>query len=198
MKILVTGFGKFLDNETNPTREVINHLPNKIGNKEIYTVELPVVFDECFDYLKTYICEIKPDVIMMLGLAGGRFAITPERVAINMKDASGPDNNGYQPKDELIILKGNDAYFSSLPLRKIETILKKEHIPVSISNSAGLYVCNNIMYHVLNYINNHNLDCKAGFIHVPYMDSDKPKEEAFSLPYDDIYKAITKIIENAF
>lgn len=198
MKIIVTGFGRFLENETNPTKEIIKKLPKKIGENDIYPIELPVVFDECFIYLKPYIDEIKPDVIIMLGLAGGRTAITPERVALNLKDASGPDNKGYQPIDETIIENGRTAYFSTLPIRKIETLLKEKNIPVSISNSAGLYVCNNIMYHVLNYIETNKLSCKAGFIHVPYMDSFKPKKEAFSLPLADIYDAIVEMLKSVF
>lgn len=198
MNIIVTGFGKFLDNETNPTREIIKKLPKKIGNHNIYAIELPVIFDDCFSHLKPSIDRIKPDVIIMLGLAGGRKAITPERLAVNMKDANGPDNNGYQPKDETIIIGGKAAYFSTLPIRKIEKILKEQSTPVVISNSAGLYVCNNIMYHVLNYIDKNNLNCQAGFIHVPYMDENKPKVEAFSLPLTEIYKAVLNIIKLAF
>jgi len=195
MKIIVTGFGQFLENETNPTKEIINMLPQKTGDKEIFPVELPVVFDECFLKLKSYIDDLKPDVIVMLGLAGGRLAITPERVAINIKDANGPDNNGYQPKDEVIVQGGKEAYFSTLPIREIEKELKESNIPVLVSNSAGLYVCNNIMYHVLNYIDNNDLNCLAGFIHVPYMTENKPKANVFSLPLDEIYTAIMKIIE---
>ena len=198
MKIIVTGFGVFLKNDTNPTKQILKMLPEKVGDDEIYPIELPVVFDECFMHLKPYIDRLKPDAIIMLGLAGGRKAITPERVAINLKDSKGPDNNGYLPKDELIIKGGKEAYFSSLPIRKIEEVLKENHIPVAISNSAGLYVCNNIMYHVLNYIDQNALNCKAGFIHVPYSDENKPNKDVFSLPLNDIYQAVVDIVKYAF
>ncbi|MBI9009947.1 MAG: pyroglutamyl-peptidase I [Tenericutes bacterium] len=198
MKIIVTGFGGFLDNDANPTKEILKMLPKKLKDKEIYPIELPVVFDECFNNLKPYIDSIKPDVIIMLGLAGGRMAITPERVAINMKDSHGPDNLGYIPKDEIIIPGAKEAYFSSLPLRKIEQILLDNNLAVSISNSAGLYVCNNIMYHVLHYIDQSNLNCQAGFIHVPFSDETLPKPNTFSMPLNDIYQAVINIIEFAF
>lgn len=198
MKIVVTGFGAFLNNKTNPTIEILKKLPKTIDNSEIYPIELPVVFDECFYYLKPYLEQIQPDVILMLGLAGGRKAITPERIAVNMKDAIGPDNQGHLPKDEIIIKNAKTAYFSTLPLRKIESILKELNIPVAISNSAGLYVCNNIMYHVLHDIDTNHLTCQAGFIHVPYMEEDVPADNAFSLPFNDIYNAVCEIIKKAF
>jgi pyroglutamyl-peptidase len=162
---------------------------------EIISIELPVIFDECFDYLKPFIDEHNPDAIFMLGLAGGRTAITPERIAINLKDACGPDNIGCFPKDQVIIEGAKNAYFSTLPLRKIEAKLIEKHIPVAISNSAGLYVCNNIMFHVLNYIDQNSLDCKAGFIHVPYMDEDVPNKDQFSLPLNVILEAVIDSIK---
>jgi len=195
MKIMVTGFGRFLDNENNPTKEVLKLLPKSIQGNSIECVELPVIFDECFDYLRPIIDEQKPNVIIMLGLAGGRTAINPERVALNINDAAQPDNIGYKPLDEIIIPNGKNAYFSTLPLREIEEKLTKKSIPVKISNSAGLYVCNNIMYHVLHYIDQHDLNAKAGFIHIPYMDEDKPNEEVFSLPLTTLVEAVIDIIK---
>ncbi|AIO18566.1 Pyrrolidone-carboxylate peptidase [Candidatus Izimaplasma bacterium HR1] len=195
MKIIVTGFGRFLDNENNPTKDILKLLPKTILGNEIFPIELPVIFDECFDYLKPFIVDIDPDVIIMLGLAGGRKAITPERVAINMKDTTGPDNIGYMPVDEIIDINGKNAFFSGLPLREIEKNLKIYNIPVKISNSAGLYVCNNIMYKVLNYIDQNNLNIKAGFVHVPYSDESKPNVDVFSLPIEIIYQGVIEIIK---
>ena len=195
MKIMVTGFGRFLDNKTNPTKEVLKILPKSIYGNKIQCVELPVIFDECFDYLRPIIDEFEPDAIIMLGLAGGRTAITPERVAINIKDSCKPDNIACQPTDEVIVNGGKNAYFSTLPLRKIEDRLIEKHLPVKISNSAGLYVCNNIMYHVLHYIDQNDLNIKAGFVHVPYMDEDKPNDDVFSLPLDIIVEAVIDIIK---
>lgn len=195
MKIMVTGFGRFLKNENNPTKEVLKLLPKSIYGNPILSVELPVIFNECFDYLKPYIDDFKPDAIIMLGLAGGRNAITPERIAINMNDSSLPDNIGYKPVDQEIIPGGPIAYYSTLKLRMIEAKLQGKSIPVSISNSAGLYVCNNIMYQVLNYIDHNDLKIQAGFVHVPYMDEDKPNETVFSLPLDVILEAVIDIIK---
>lgn len=195
MKIIVTGFGAFSTNNANPTKEVINKLPRKIKEIDVYPIELPVIFDKCFDVLKSHIDTIKPDVIIMLGLAGKRKNITPERIAINLKDTTISDNEGNKPVDKIISKNGKSSYFSTLPIRKIENLLKSKNIPVSISNTAGLYVCNNIMYHVLHYIEKEKLDCKAGFVHVPYMEEDKPNDQVFSLPLETIYQAVLCMLE---
>lgn len=196
MKIIVTGFGRFLDNEHNPTKEVLKVLPKTINGSDIYPIELPVIFDECFDYLRPYIEDIKPDVIIELGLASGRTAINLERVALNVKDTSGPDNIGYKPKDEVIKEDGKNAYFTTLPIREIEEKLKEKQVPVKISNTAGLYVCNNIMYHVAYYVDQNNLNVKSGFIHVPKSNEMKPKnKKVFSLPQSTINEAVIDIIK---
>jgi len=195
MKVIVTGFGRFLDNDSNPTKEILRLLPKSIHGSKIVPVELPVIFDECFDHLRPIIEETKPDAIIMLGLASGRKGITPERIAINMKDAKGPDNIGYTPHDESINPKGKNAYFSTLPIREIEQKLISKNIPVSISNSAGLYVCNNIMYEVLQYIDIHSLDIKAGFVHVPLMTEQVTNSKDFSLKLDVILEAVIDIIK---
>ena len=117
MKILVTGFGRFHENESNPTKEILRLLPKTIYGNKIIPVELPVIFDECFTVLKPILEQEKPDAIFMLGLAGGRTSISLERVAINVKDSKIPDNIGYQPIDEAIVKDSKNAYFSTLLIR---------------------------------------------------------------------------------
>lgn len=195
MKILITGFEAFGNIDDNPTKEVISLLPKSIKGHQIITKLLPVVFDDCFLEVKDIIDLEHPGIIIHLGVAEGRKAITPERVALNIKDARICDNNGNQPKDEKIIHDGDLALHSTLPLRKIETALAKKNIPVAISNSAGLYVCNNIMYHTLYYLKENEIDAKAGFIHVPLMDEQENKRNAFSLPIYDILEAVIDSIK---
>ncbi len=195
MKVLVTGFGRFLSNEENPTKEILRLLPKSIYGNEIITVELPVIFDECFDYLKPIIDDNNPDIMLMLGLAGGRKAITLERLAVNLKDAVGPDNIGNIPTDEPIKKDGKEAYFSKLPLRKIMAKLQEKDIPVKLSNSVGLYVCNNIMYHVLYYVDQNDLDVISGFVHLPFMDEQTKEKDAFSLPLVVMLEAVIDIIK---
>ncbi|MCK5388503.1 MAG: pyroglutamyl-peptidase I [Candidatus Izimaplasma sp.] len=195
MNILVTGFNAFLRNTENPTEEVLKLLPKSIYGNKITKVLLPVVFDDCFDILLPIIEETNPDIIINLGLAGNRKAINLERVAINIKDYPYPDNNGVAPQDEFIIESGENAYLSTLPLRKIMKHIQLKNIPVEISNTAGTYVCNNLMYHVLHHISVNNLDIKAGFIHVPYMREQLENIEVFSLPIDVILEGVIDSIK---
>lgn len=165
-KILLTGFVPFLDYKINPTMQIVEALSNKeMHGYEIVGRILSVDFQQSADQLKQYIDEVKPQMIISLGLAGGRYKITPERIAINVKDGE-PDNNGYTPVDESIYEKGADAYLTNLPIRSMVNRLEKEGFPAEISNTAGTYLCNNIMYEGLAYAKL-NEGVKAGFIHIP-------------------------------
>lgn len=195
MKILVTGFEPFLDNAENPSYEVLGLLPKNIYGNELIKVALPVEFDRCFDVLKPYIEKYNPEIIINVGLSGGRKYICPERVAININDSVNPDNRGYCPTDQVIIKDGENAYFSTLDLRNIIEKLNAKNIPVHMSNSAGTYVCNNLMYHVLHYAKINNLNIKAGFIHVPFMTEQVNNDDYQSLPIAVILEGIIDIIK---
>ena len=162
----MTGFEPFLKFKENPTMEVVEALDGKVyGDYVVYGRIMKVDFEESAKQLKAYIDEVQPDIIISLGLAAGRFKITPERIAINMKDGE-PDNNGFAPVDVKIEEDGADAYFSTLPIRRMVNRLNKAGLPAEISNTAGTYLCNNIMYEGLLYAK-HNGDLLAGFIHIP-------------------------------
>jgi len=165
-KILLTGFVPFLDYKINPTMQIVEALCGKeMDGYEIVGRILSVDFQQSAGQLKQYIDEVKPQIIISLGLAGGRYKITPERIAINVKDGE-PDNNGYTPVDESIYENGADAYLTNLPIRNMVNRLQKEGFPAEISNTAGTYLCNNIMYEGLAYAKQ-NEGVKAGFIHIP-------------------------------
>jgi len=164
-KILLTGFEPFLQFKINPTDEIVNALNGKmIGEYEITGVTLPVDYVESEQQILQHIERVKPDAVVSLGLAAGRFKITPERIAINVKDGAA-DNKGITLQDQLIDAYGDDAYFSKLPIRTMVEHLKENGYPAEISNSAGTYLCNNVMYAVLHKYNNTPL--QAGFIHIP-------------------------------
>lgn len=195
MRCLITGFEPFLERSENPSMDVLPLLKSEIDGCEIETLLLPVIFDQVFDDVKTMIDTFKPDMIIHLGLAEDRDKIALERVAINIKDARGKDNVGNCPIDETIVIGGQPAYFSSLPLRKFEEVLCQEHIPVYVSNTAGTYVCNNVMYHTLHYIAQNNLPIIAGFIHLPLM-KEQAKEDEKAMPLQEIKKAISLMIQS--
>lgn len=170
MKILVTGFAPFGNDKLNPSYEAVKLLPEVISGAEIIKKELPVVFQKGGDTAIGVIRELMPDAVVLVGQAGGRTAITPERVAINCRDcrADFPDNEGNAPKDEKIVEAGPDAYFSTLPIRKMVDRMNENEIPASISNTAGTYVCNDVMYLVLHMLHEEFPDIPGGFIHVPF------------------------------
>ncbi len=177
-KLLITGFEPFGGEKINPSWEAVKLLPDKIGDFEIVKAEIPVVFGKATEKVLLKAEEIKPDAIICVGQAGGRNGITPEMVAVNLRFASIPDNEGNQPKDEPCVPGGENAYFASLPVRKMASAISEAGIASSVSYSAGTYVCNDLIYHVLHRYN--GTDTKACFIHVPFIPeqtSDKPSME---------------------
>lgn len=201
MKILISGFEPFGKMNINPTEKLLSEAGKfSIENLAIETILLPVNYDECAEELINKIEEIQPDVVISCGLAAGRTAITPERIGINIKDTGSgdpyPDNKGNIPTDEVIDEQGPDGLFSTLPNRLIEKNLKELHIPASISNSAGTFICNNTLYAVLNHIRKNNLAIKAGFIHFPASTEMSARNPSLpSLPQELMTQALKVIVE---
>ncbi|MCF6096942.1 pyroglutamyl-peptidase I [Thermovorax subterraneus] len=198
MKVLVTGFEPFGGEKINPALAAVKLLPKEINGAQVIVRELPTVFRKSIDVLFSEIEKVNPDVVICVGQAGGRFAISVERVAINVDDARIPDNEGNQPVDEPIFPDGENAYFSTLPIKRIVEAIKKEKIPAEVSNTAGTYVCNHVMYGVLYYASKKKPNMKAGFIHVPYLFEqvlDKKNTPAMGL--NEIVKALTIAIEQS-
>jgi len=191
MKILITAFEPFGGEKVNPALEAMKLLPDMIDNSKILKLELPTIFKKSVEKVWQYIDMHKPDIIVSLGQAGGRAYISVERVAINIDDASIADNDGNMPVDLPIFEDGENAYFSNLPIRNMAEAIKKAGIPARISNTAGTYVCNHVMYGVLYKIHKENLNMKAGFIHVPYIPEQViTKPESPSMSLEHIVKAI--------
>ena len=189
MKILLCAFDPFGGESINPALEAVKAA--KIDGVELIKAEIPTVFYKSVEKATAIIDEISPDAVIMIGQAGGRANVTPERVAINISDANIDDNEGNRPSDEPIEVGAPAAYFSSLPIKKIVEKLKEENIPAAVSNSAGTFVCNHLMYGVLNHIAKKGLKTVAGFIHIPYLpEQTVNKENMPSLPLEVSAKAI--------
>lgn len=171
LKILISGFEPFGGDAVNPTSELMEALTQeKVEGAELKTLLLPVHFDECADLLIAEMQAYKPDVVIACGLAKGRTAITPERIAVNVKDippSSYADNQGQRPVDEPIREGSPDGLFSTLPIRSMVNELTAAGIPAAVSNTAGTYICNNTMYRVLDWIRIEQLPIRAGFVHFP-------------------------------
>ena len=168
MKIIVTGFAPFGGETINPSYEAVKLLPDEIDGCQIIKYEVPVSYDACHAVLDWMISLHQPDAVVCLGQAKGRTAITPELVAINLKHSITPDNSGVSYLDKPVIPDGPAAYFSTLPVRQMVNDLKEAGLPGFVSYSAGTYVCNCLMYHLLHMIDARQPKIKAGFIHVPY------------------------------
>jgi pyroglutamyl-peptidase len=168
--LLITAFEPFGGEKINPSLEAVRRIgKSPFQDLSVETAELPVDRYRAVEIALELLRVKRPDVFIMLGEAGGRYRINPERVAINVDDFRIPDNAGNQPRDEPIVGDGPAAYFSTLPIRAIANRLNEANIPASISNSAGAYLCNRLFYSVMHTINVERFDMKAGFIHLPYL-----------------------------
>ena len=195
MKLLLTGFTPFDGEAINPALEAVKRVKSEIAGMEIVKLEVPTVFGESVRLVAEAIEREQPDFVLSVGQAGGRAEITPERVAINVDDARIPDNVGQQPIDVPIFADGENAYFATLPVKAMAEAIREAGLPSALSNTAGTYVCNHLMYGVLYHLNRHHKDAKAGFIHVPYIPeqtADKPGVP--SMPLDDIVRALEAAI----
>ena len=195
MKLLLTGFTPFDGEKINPALEAVKRLPNEIAGLEIVKLEVPTVFGESVRLVQEAIEREQPDFVLSVGQAGGRAEITPERVAINVDDARIPDNVGQQPIDIPIFADGENAYFATLPVKAMTDAIRNAGLPSALSNTAGTYVCNHLMYGVLHHLHQNHKSIKAGFIHVPYIPeqtADKPGVPF--MPLDDIVRALEAAI----
>lgn len=196
MKVLVTGFEPFGGEKINPALEAVKMLKDEISGVEIVKLELPTVFVKSKEILEKALEKERPNIVVCVGQAGGRDKISVERVAINVDDAGIPDNDGNHPIDKTIFEDGPAAYFSTLPIKEIVNRLKENKIPVEISNSAGTYVCNHIMYSLLYNIDKKYLNIKGGFIHIPYIPEQViDKRMAPSMSLDYIVRGLSIAIE---
>ena len=168
-KVLITGLEPFGGERVNPSWEVVKQLNDmELAGARIIARQLPCVFGAALEALNTAIEEVQPVMVLAIGQAGGRTDITLERVAINVDDARIPDNQGKQPIDEPIVESGPAAYFSTLPIKAMVGSMREAGIPASVSQTAGTYVCNHVMYGLLHRLSDQQA-IKGGFIHIPYL-----------------------------
>ncbi|MGL6114632.1 MAG: pyroglutamyl-peptidase I [Cetobacterium sp.] len=194
MRVLITGFDPFGGEKINPAWEAIKGIKDTIGDIEVIKLEIPTVFHRATEVIMEGAKACEPDVIIAVGQAGGRYDMTVERVAINIDDARIADNEGAQPIDVKIYEDGENAYFSNLPIKAMVEEMKKEGIPASVSNTAGTFVCNHVMYSIMYHIEKNKIAKKGGFIHVPYIPEQVVDKK--NVPYMETSR-ITKALEAA-
>ncbi len=169
MKLLLTAFDPFGGEKVNPALEAVKRVPDRVGGVEVIKLEVPTVFGEAISVLKAGLEKHQPDAVLCIGQAGGRFELTPERVAINLDDARIPDNKGNQPIDQPIEPEGAPAYFTTLPIKAMVEAMRDAGLPAAVSNTAGTFVCNHLMYGLLHALNTQYPQARGGFMHVPFI-----------------------------
>ncbi len=196
MKVLLTGFEPFGGESLNPAQEAVKMVKENIKGADVVKCYVPVVFGKAIETVYQAMKKENPDVVLLIGQAGGRYEITPERVAINCDDGRIPDNEGNQPVDQPVFADGPAAYFSTLPIKKMVEYMKKANVPAAVSNTAGTYVCNHLMYGTLYHIAKEFPNTIGGFMHVPFLHEQvMNKKETPSLSIDDVVKGIEASIE---
>ena len=165
--LLITGFDPFGGETINPAWEAVKLLPDTIGDYRLTKLEIPTVFGKAAETVLEKAEEVRPQVILCIGQAGGRAAVTPERVAINLRDAKITDNDGNQPVDEPCVPGGPTAYFATVPVKAMVKAMADAGLSAAVSNTAGTFVCNDTLYTLLHRFDGTSVRC--GFIHVPYL-----------------------------
>lgn len=194
MRILITAFEPFQQESVNATMEALALLPDSAGGHTLIKRILPVEFGTAIDRIKALVDDLSPDAVICMGQATGRSDVTPERVAINVSDARIPDNAGNQPKDASIREDGPAAYFSTLPVREMIAAMEENGVPASLSNTAGTFVCNNLMYGLLDHLSVTGRHIPAGFIHIPATPGQAVERPSPSLAPETVAKGLLAAI----
>ena len=190
-RILVTGFDPFGGQPVNPAREAVMRLPDTVGGYEITKLEIPTVFGLAAETVLQAASELQPHAILCVGQAGGRSAVTPEVVAINLREATIPDNAGNIPVNTPVIENAPAAYFATLPVRDMARAAKERGIPCTLSYTAGTFVCNDLLYTLLHHYR--DTDVQVGFVHIPYL-PEQAGEGVPSMELSTVAEALTAMI----
>ncbi len=194
--VLLTGFEPFAGDARNPSGEAVERVRAEwAGPERLVTAVLPVTFEGAVSELERLVEQHDPDLILATGLAGGRAAVSVERVAVNLQDARIPDNAGEQPIDIPSLSAGPTALFTSLPAKAIVRAVLAAGIPCELSLSAGSFVCNHLFYRAAHWASV-AAGRRAGFVHVPWASGQAPAGEP-ELPLDDIVRALGIAVRTA-
>lgn len=191
MKLLFTGFEPFGGETVNPAWEAVQRLPGHIGAWKLTKLQVPTVFGSAAECVLSRAQTLLPDAVVCVGQAGGRRAVTPELVAINLQYASIADNRGQQPQDVPCIPGAPSAYFSTLPVRRMAEAIRAAGLPGELSYSAGSFVCNDLLFRLLHRYD--GTQTRVCFIHVPYL-PEQAKNGVPSMQLDDMIRALEAAI----
>ena len=188
--ILLTGFDPFGGSAHNPSWLIAQALHGqRIAGHQVVAAQLPTVFGQSLQRLQSLLQEHQPSVTLCLGLAGGRAALSIERIGININDARIPDNCGAQPIDTPVQADGPAAYFASLPLKAMLRSVQQAGVPCEVSQTAGTFVCNHVLYGLMHMLQAQGVGpagARGGFVHVPWL----PGQGTPSLALRDMVRGI--------
>lgn len=194
MTILITAFEPFQQETINATMEALSLLPDSVCGHTLIKRTIPVVFGKAVEAVTALVDDLRPEAVICLGQASGRAEVTPERVAINVMDARISDNAGEQPVDAPIREDGPAAYFSTLPVKAMVQAMKEAGVPASLSNTAGTFVCNDLMYGLLDHLARTGRNIPAGFIHIPATPAQAVERPTPSLAPETVAKGLAAAI----
>jgi len=197
--VLLTGFDPFDGAAINPSWEAVRQLDGWSGDDfRVVARELPCVFGRSIEALCGFVDEVRPDVVIAVGQAGGRTEISVERIAINVDDARIADNLGQQPVDVPIVADGPAAYFTTLPIKAMVAAIRSRGLKAGVSQTAGTFVCNHVFYALMHHLR--GLPVKAGFIHVPFLPEQAaayPVQPTASMTLEEIVAGLRVAVEVA-
>lgn len=206
--ILLTGFEAYGHTPHNPAESVARALDGRrIGGAVVVSRIVPNNFFECIDVVRNAIAEIGPGDVVMMGEFPGRAAVTLERIAQNLNDSSRyglADNNGLTLQGRLTVPDGPAAYYSTLPIRAMVKAMREAGIPADISDAAGTFCCNHLMYGILHHVHSAGLPIRAGWMHLPSLPSVAALPENLGTPSMSaetatagVQVALRAVLENA-
>jgi len=184
--VLLTGFEAFGTTPVNPAEQVARQLDGEqVGSAKIVARIVPNTFFTCVEVVQTAIAEVRPDAVVMMGEYGGRSMVTVERIAQNLNDSARyglRDNDGKSLQDDLTAFDGPAAYCATLPIRAMVRAMRAAGIPADISDAAGTFCCNHLMYGILHHIAIEGLDLRAGWVHLPHLPEVAASEQNLGAP----------------
>ncbi|WP_404465476.1 pyroglutamyl-peptidase I [Micrococcus antarcticus] len=191
VRVLLTGFEPFGGDAHNPSIAAARAAVGLLSTQGVsaHAVELPCVFAAAGPALAAALGEMHPEAVVAVGLAGGTGSVRVERVAVNLQDARIPDNAGDQPVDRPVRLGGPAAHFATLPVKRAVARIRAAGVPAEPSLSAGAFVCNHVMYALLDAPGTARA---AGFVHVPWDIEHRPTADAPGLPAADLARAVAE------
>lgn len=168
----MTGFDAFGGATVNPSWLAVQALDGEVlAGHTLIAAQIPTTFSGSVKELARLVRIHKPALVICVGQAGGRNAISLERIAVNIADANIADNEGTQPVDVPVNPRGPAAYFSTLPIKAMLVAVEKAGVAVEVSQTAGTFVCNHVFYALMHLLAKRSkvARIRGGFIHVPWM-----------------------------